>query len=263
MMPFSPRCGITRKRGFMAKDPSIQQDNHAADHLQDLVLDSADVEAFLNELATFSASTLSHNGDLLCGVTLMRRKKPATVAISDPRVPALDELQYGYGDGPCLAALRAHATLHVPDLREERRWPRYCAAAWAEGIGSILSVPLPLEGEANAGLNLYSTRTHAFSGGDIETAQAYAEQASKALRLAVRVAQLADDRKHLIAAMESRTTIDIAVGAIMAQNHCSQESAMKILRIASSSRNIKLRDVAASVVASVAKDPKVLTHFDS
>jgi GAF domain-containing protein len=247
----------------MAKDPSTQQDKQVAEHLQDMVLESADVEALLNELATFSASSLSHNGDLLCGVTLMRHKKPTTVATSDSRIPALDELQYGYGDGPCLAALRAVTTVHVPDLGEERRWPRYCAAAWAEGIGSILSVPMLLEGEANAGLNLYSTRTHAFSGADIEKAEAYAEQASKALRLAVRVAHLADDRKHLILAMESRTTIDIAVGAIMAQNRCSQESAMKILRIASSSRNIKLRDVAASIVAAVAQDPNVLTHFDS
>ena len=63
--------------------------------------------------------------------------------------------------------------------------------------------------------------------------------------------------------MESRTTIDIAVGAIMAQNRCSQESALKILKIASSTRNIKLRDVAAAVVASVSEDPKILTHFDN
>lgn len=246
----------------MAQDPKIQQDNNVAEHLQDLVLESADVEELLNELAAFSASALAHNHDLLCGVTLMRRKKPTTVATSNPRVLALDELQYGYGDGPCLAAVREVATVHVPDLREEQRWPRYCTAAWAEGLGSTLSVPLPLEGEATAGLNFYSTRTHAFSGEDIENAEAYAGQASKALRLAVRVAQLADDRQHLIAAMESRTTIDIAVGAIMAQNRCSQESAFKILKIASSSRNIKLRDVAASIVASVAEDPKVLTHFD-
>ena len=247
----------------MANEPSIHQGTSVADYLQDLVLESADVEELLNELATFSASNLSHNVELLCGVTLIRHKKPATVATSDSRVLALDELQYGYGEGPCLAALRAGTTMHVPDMREEPRWPRYCSAAWDEGIGSILSVPLPLEGEANAGLNLYSTRTHAFSGDDIEKAEAYAGQASKALRLAVRVAHLADDRKHLIAAMESRTVIDIAVGAIMAQNRCSQESAMKILRVASSTRNIKLPDVAASIVASVAQDPKVLTHFDS
>jgi len=74
---------------------------------------------------------------------------------------------------------------------------------------------------------------------------------------------LADDRRNLLAAMESRTVIDMAVGAIMAQNRCSQDAALKILRIASSSRNVKLRDVAAHVVTSVGKDPNVLTHFDS
>ena len=241
----------------------IPQRSPVADHLQDLVLQSSEVEELLQELATFSAASLSAHDDLLCGVTLMRRKKATTVATSDPRVPALDELQYGYGEGPCLAGVREQVTIHVPDLREETRWPSYCTAAWAEGIGSILSVPLPLEGEANAGLNLYARRPHAFSGEDIEKAEAYAADASKALRLAVRIAQLTEDRTNLAAAMESRTTIDVAVGAIMAQNRCSQESAMKILRIASSTRNIKLRDVAAAVVASVSEDPKVLTHFDS
>lgn len=246
----------------MDQDRSTPQ-NTVAEHLQDLVLQSSDVEELLHELAAFPAASLSGNGGILCGVTLLRRKKATTVATSDPRVPALDELQYGYGEGPCLAAVRGVDTIHVPDLREETRWPQYCNAAWAEGIGSILAVPLPLEGEANAGLNLYARRPHAFTGDDIEKAEAYAAEASKALRLAVRIAQLTDDRANLVAAMESRTTIDIAVGTIMAQNRCSQDSAMKILRIASSSRNMKLRDVAAAVVASVAEDPKVLTHFDS
>jgi hypothetical protein len=85
----------------------------------------------------------------------------------------------------------------------------------------------------------------------IETVQSYAYHASKALRLAVRISQLAEAKNHLTAAMESRTVIDLAAGAIMAQNRCSQESAMKILKIASSSRNLKLRDIAASVVASL------------
>jgi GAF domain-containing protein len=247
----------------VAQEPNIRPGSDVSEHLQDLVLECADVAEMLSELATFSAFTLSVHNDVLCGVTLMRRRKPATVATSEASVRALDELQYGLGEGPCLTAVREMTLVHIPDLREELRWPRYAAAAWAEGIGSILSVPLPLEGEANAALNLYSTRTNAFSGADIEGAEAYAAQASKALRLAVRVAQLTDDRKHLTIAMESRTTIDVAVGAIMAQNRCSQESALKILKIVSSTRNMKLRDVAAAVVASVSKDPKVLTHFDS
>jgi hypothetical protein len=122
---------------------------------------------------------------------------------------------------------------------------------------------LILEGEAEAGLNLYSTRSYGFSGEDIERVESYAYHASKALRLAVRISQLAEAKNHLTAALESRTVIDLAAGAIMAQNRCNQESAMKILKIASNTRNVKLRDIAASVVASLSEDPRVRTHFDA
>jgi GAF domain-containing protein len=254
---------MTRNEAVMAQQPKPLPDTAIAEYLQDLVLQCYDVEELLNELAAFSAASLSTRNEVLCGVTLMRQRKAATVAVSDVRVLPLDEMQYGFGDGPCLTAIRESTTVHVPDLHNETRWPDYTVAAWAQGIGSVLAVPLPLEGEANAALNVYSIVTHAFSSEDIETAETYASQASKALRLAVRVAQLTDDRKNLTAAMESRTTIDLAVGAIMAQNRCSQTSAFKILKIASSTRNVKLRDVASSIVASVSQDPSVFTHFDT
>ena len=63
--------------------------------------------------------------------------------------------------------------------------------------------------------------------------------------------------------MKSCTTIDLAAGVIMAQNRCSQATAMAILKNASSARNIKLRDVAATVIASVSSDTAVTTHFDA
>ncbi|NQD89564.1 GAF and ANTAR domain-containing protein [Paenarthrobacter sp. CM16] len=234
----------------------------ATEHLQDLALASEDVGEFLQELAVRSANVLSEKNDLLSSVTLRRRKKPVTVAFNTPKVKDLDELQYGAGTGPCLTALDEHATIHVPDVREETRWPDYTPTAWAKGVGSILAVPLSLEDEAAAALNLYATRTHAFSGPKIQEAESLAGQVSRTLRIAVRISQLTEDRRNLLAAMQSRTAIDMAVGAIMAQNRCSQEAAMKILRIASSGRNVKLRDVAAVVVTSIARDPAVLTHFD-
>jgi hypothetical protein len=175
----------------------------------------------------------------------------------------LDETQYRVGDGPCLTAIRQDTVIHVPDMRREHRWPDYTAAALVENVGSSLSVPLVLAGEAEAGLNMYSTRSHGFSGEDIEAVESYAYHASKALRLAVRISQLADAKNHLSAALESRTVIDLAAGAIMAQNRCSQDAAMRILKIASSTRNVKLREVAASVVASLSQDPTIRTHFDA
>lgn len=247
----------------MAHQPNLQPETSVAEHLQDLVLQCEAVEELLKELATFSAVALSSKAEVLCSVTLIRHKKPTTIAVSDARVVSLDETQYGFNDGPCLTATKEQATMHAPHLRDEQRWPGYTDAAWSQGIGSILAVPLPLEGEANAALNIYSTQTNGFSSEDIRTAQTYAGKASKALGLAVRIAQLMDDKKHLSMAMESRTSIDLAVGVVMAQNRCSQVAAVKILKIASSARNVKLRDVASSVLASVSKDPTVFTHFES
>lgn len=233
------------------------------DHLQDLVLKTGDVKVMLDELAALTALTLADPAIAFCSITLLRRKKPVTLASSEKGAVRLDETQYRAGDGPCLAAIREETVIHIPDMRREHRWPDYTTAALAERVGSSLSVPLLLEGEAEAGLNMYSTRSHGFSGEDIENVESYAYHASKALRLAVRISQLAETKNHLIAALESRTVIDLAAGAIMAQNRCSQESALKILKIASSTRNVKLREIAASVVASLSQDPQVRTHFDA
>jgi hypothetical protein len=47
--------------------------------------------------------------------------------------------------------------------------------------------------------------------------EAYAYYASKALRLAVRISQLAEAKTNLAAALESRTTIDLATGTAAAR----------------------------------------------
>jgi GAF domain-containing protein len=251
-----------RNEAKMAHEQHPMPPSLVVDQLQDLVLKTDDVKDMLDQLAEFSALTLTDPAAAFCSITLMRRKKPVTVASSEGKAVRLDETQYGAGEGPCLSAIREQAVIHVPDLNTERRWPAYTASALEVGVASSLSVPLALEGEAEAGLNLYSTRSHGFTGEDIDTVQAYAYHASKALRLAVRISQLAEAKTHLTAALEFRTTIDLATGAIMAQNRCSQETAMKILKIASSTRNVKLRDIAASVVASISQDGEVKTYFD-
>jgi len=247
----------------MAKETAPHDDASMAERLQNMVLDSADVEEFLDELAGFSALSLSRpDHEVICGITLIRRKKAATVASSNERARAMDEMQYQFGDGPCLTAIRSHATVYVPDLHTEQRWPAYAEAVAEHGLASILGTPIPLEGEAGAGLNLYATETHTFTEEAIETAETYARQTSKALRLAIRMAHLSDARNNLSAAMQSRTVIDLAVGVIIGQNRCSQEQAFRILKNASNTRNMKLRDVAAAVVESASKNTSISTHFE-
>ncbi|BCW51060.1 GAF and ANTAR domain-containing protein [Arthrobacter sp. StoSoilB13] len=242
-------------------NPRPEQEALQNGYFLDLVLGSEDVEAFLGDLASFSAESLSHRkSPVYCGITVLRRKKSATAASSDDRARVMDELQNTF-EGPCLTAMDKLTSVLVPDLLREHRWPEYVQAASHQGLRSILSVPLLVEGDTRAALNLYSERTNAFSDDDVERAEVFASHASKSLRLALKIAQLSDARNDLAAAMQSRTVIDLAVGAIMAQNHCSQEEAFTILRTASSNRNIKLRHLAQSIIAAVSSG-RITTHFE-
>ena len=136
------------------------------------------------------------------------------------------------------------------------------AGSTSEGSASTLRIPLVLDGDSSAVINFYSPRTEAFSDVDAEHAHQFAVEASRALLLALRISQLSDSRDDLAAAMQSRTIIDIAIGAIMAQNRCGRDAAFKILRNTSNNRNLKIRDVAAAVVASIAGDTDMTARFE-
>jgi GAF domain-containing protein len=226
------------------------------------VLSSSDVEEFLSELARTSARSLSEPGDeILCGITLLRHRKAATVASSSPAAQAMDEIQYSYGDGPCMTASREQEAVYIDDLERDTRWPQFAKAVREHGFRSILALPFRLEGDTRAALNLYSHRPGRFDSRAIDLARDFVHQTSLALRLAVRFAHSSDTAAHLKATLETRTGIDVAVGIIMAQNRCSQDEAFELLKSASSARNVKLHAVAAGVVESLGQGP-ARTHFE-
>ncbi len=143
-----------------------------------------------------------------------------------------------------------------------RKQPSSAVGSSGEGSVSKVRIPLELDGEDSAVVNLYSPRAGAFSGEDLAEAHRFAADASRALLLALRISQLRESRQDLSAAMQSRTIIDMAIGAIMAQNRCGRDAAFKILRNTSNNRNLKIRDVAAGVVASIAGDTDFTTRFE-
>lgn len=234
-----------------------------SEYLYGKVLETEEIEVFLNALAHVAVHELSTEPErMLCGITLVRRKRAGTVASSSPEAQELDEIQYDLRNGPCLAAARNHVVVQVPDLHVDDRWPGYAEQVLPHGIRSILAVPFELGDGDAAALNLYSTLPSAFGPQEIQTAQDYAARASGALALAVKLAKHREQAADLLEALKTRTTIDLAVGIIMGQNRCSQEDAFGILRSASNSRNIKLRDVAAGVIGSTGTQTPS-THFET
>ncbi|MFZ3453824.1 GAF and ANTAR domain-containing protein [Arthrobacter sp. 7Tela_A1] len=234
-----------------------------ASQLQDLLVHHEDVLEFLQQLARLSASSLSSRGQVFCGITLQRsREHSYTVASSDSTALEMDEMQYAFDDGPCLHALRVHEAVYVPDTSADERWPQYLQHVVAQGVRSMYAVPLRLEGHARAALNLYSRSAGTFDEDFQRAARTYGEEASLALRLAVRMSQRASTVEDLQAVLQSRTDIDLAIGIIMGQNRCSQREAFETLKRASNSRNLKIKVLAGEIVARLNGAPSE-THFQN
>ncbi|GAB5079442.1 GAF and ANTAR domain-containing protein [Arthrobacter sp. AD-310] len=232
-------------------------------YLQDLVLENVDVDQLLGGLAGYAAARLEGTAPALsCGISIERPKKRAVAAGSDPVARLLGQLAPKCEGAPGAAAAAGSGGVVVPDLRAEKRWPEYVRAARRQGVLSLVCLPLVLDDGDSGVLNLYSGQAGAFAGAGLADAEAFAVQASKGLRLALRMEKLQDARDGLKAAMRSRTVIDLATGAIMAQSRCSQAEAFQVLRTASNTRNTKLREVAYGVVSSVAGSPETFTYFD-
>lgn len=143
-----------------------------------------------------------------------------------------------------------------------RKRPPSAAGSTLAGAGSSLRIPLTLDDETSAVVELHSSRPEAFSAEDAAEAQDFTAEASRALLLALRISQLNDSRDDLAAAMQSRTIIDMAIGAIMAQNRCRRDAAFKILLNTSNNRNMKIRDVAATLIGSIAGDTDTSARFE-
>jgi GAF domain-containing protein len=188
-------------------------------------------------------------------VTLVRDEKASTVACTGSLAMDLDELQYEEGYGPCLDAGRTDEVKHIVDAATETRWPRYLPRALENGLGSSLSVPLPVENYLVGAINIYSRTPRAFDRDSVALAVALATHVTAALSVAETAQGHRDRALHLRRALESHAVIDQAKGMIMVQQKCPADVAFEMLRKLSMDQNIKLYELAAALVASGSNHP--------
>ena len=238
---------MTRTHGEEVADTENLRELHGA------LLSTESVEQFLHEMAVMAARLVG--GGLSCGMTMQPSGRPVTVACSDQVAARVDEVQYELDDGPCLHAMRDGSVVRIEDTTEKARWPEFEAEAASHGIRSCLALPLNADGKPVGALNLYSRQASAFGSAEARRAENFAENASGALSLAMRLASHAALIEQLRSSLTSRTVIDQALGIIMAREQCNQARAFAILRSASQNSNVKLRDIASAVVTSVTGEP--------
>ena len=69
----------------------------------------------------------------------------------------LDELQFTYGEGPCLEAVAQRRAVLVPDLRSagDDRWPALTQAILGHGIHAVFALPVTIASTPMGALDLY------------------------------------------------------------------------------------------------------------
>lgn len=187
-------------------------------------------------------------------VTLVRDGGPRTAAATSERALQIDEWEYEHLLGPCIDALRDGQEHYVATPADTETYGGFGAVISQVGIASVLGIPLSAGGEVVGALNVYAGVERAFDDeASRELARYVALQAATTLhnvRIYDATRTLA---QQLEQAMASRATIEQAKGILAAQAGVSPDEAFTLLRNASQRENVKLREVAERIVASVAR----------
>jgi GAF domain-containing protein len=176
------------------------------------------------------------------GISITHRNgEIETRAGTDPLVWELDEIQYSLQEGPCFDSIRGSSMRIVENARHDQRWPRYMPQAVRKGLRAQLAVGLYTDDDTLGGLNLYSTESDIIDPDAVQAAELFASHAAIALGRSRIESQLNE-------ALSSRKTIGQAIGILMERYQIDQDRAFQFLIRASSTANIKLRDVAEELV---------------
>jgi len=232
-----------------AGDDDRRDAMHAFAELALITVNADPAEKTLRRVAELAKRTLGEVEDV--SLTVIHDRKPDSVVFTGPLAVDLDERQYDLGFGPCLDAAKTGQTLVVDTSADDSPYAEFARIAARAGVRSVVSVGLPLNQRSIGGLNIYRTTATAFDPMFLQHAEVFASYAAVAVNNVTRYADVAADAVNMRAAMESRAVIEQAKGIIMARDYCTPDEAFDILRRTSQQQNVKLRDLARTLVDSL------------
>jgi hypothetical protein len=202
------------------------------------------VNGVLQRIVDQAAATI--DGCDLAGILLRQDGHITTSSYNDAAVIELDRLQTSLGEGPCLDVASTGGIVYAIDLADDPRWPRFGPAATAAGFRSALG--LQVVGPRSSALNLYARLPAAFGATDRAKAVLLATLAGLALANAAEHEDEDQQMATLQAALETRELIGQAQGILMERERITADAAFDMLRRASQHLNLKLRDIAQTLV---------------
>ena len=180
------------------------------------------------------------------GILMATDEGVTTAASTSDTVLELHRLQVEAQAGPCFDAVVAGAAQFAQDLAGESRWPGFSSDAVALGVRSVLAFPLTTQ--RPSALNLYAALPAAFGAGDRAKALVLATFAGVAIDAATALATETRRAANLTEALLTRELIGQAQGILMERERITSEQAFALLRDSSQHLNVKLREVARTLI---------------
>jgi hypothetical protein len=206
---------------------------------------AGNVSDTLHQVVQLGVATI--DGCDYAGLFVIEGDVVTTPALTDEIVVRVDELQHRHGEGPCLDAIAERLMVYAEDLAGETRWTSFVPGALEAGMRSVLALPLAANSSVGA-LNLYARYPAAFGVVDRAKGVILASLASLALAAAHSHEDQERRADNLQSALNTREVIGQAQGILMEREHISADEAFDILRRASQHLNLKLREVAQTLV---------------
>jgi GAF domain-containing protein len=178
-----------------------------------------------------------------------------TLGSSGPAARRYDELQFTFGEGPCLEAVAQRVPILIVDLAdpEEVRWPGYGPAMLANHIRGVYAIPVVVAGEFIGALDLFRTRPGPLLGDDLTGALVAAELADIPLLDLLDgdlQAAIAEPNSNAWAELHvlSRAEVSQATGMLVAQLGVDPAEALVRLRAHAYSTGRSATDVAHDIL---------------
>lgn len=233
----------------MAQDQDKDQDDLSAAlrGMSTMLTGPGNLEETLTHVAEFAVQAIP--GADGAGLTLLAEgQRRQTIVASAEFVRQVDDIQYGIEEGPCITAVDQRVTVTSGSLGGDAQWPHFGPRVGRLGVHSVLSLPLLVPGRVVGAMNVYAHSRDAFSVEAVRLGELFAVPAA----VSVLNAQLIADSQRLVGqlseALTSRSTIDQALGLLMAMYSDTAEDAFVRLTTISQHRNRKLRIVAQELL---------------
>jgi transcriptional regulator with GAF, ATPase, and Fis domain len=196
------------------------------------------------------AATLVVSGCDHASLLVRRDGRYVTVGASDSIAHHIDDMERLAGDGPCVDAIEEETPQVETDLTSPNSWPQLAKRMIAETpVRGAMGFRILVDKRKTGALNLFSDTAGVFDTESAGQAIVLASFASVAINAVAQGEDVSTLRRGLL----SNREIGKAVGMLMMLYGVDEQAAFNILRRYSQDLNIKLADVARTVIESRGK----------